>query len=153
MRSNSKSPPYTVVSAIEGRVRIQFARAPGYRRTITLVEARINLCPSVRRTRLAEDAASLIVEYDRARQSLGSCIDCLEGAIWDVLNADPERETCAASGRCPDSAARDRQGRTRPMRPASTALDVVFSIPGRIGIHIPSLHANGGRWFTFTSCC
>src|SRR5437762_14353309 len=79
------TPPYRIVSAFPGRVRVQFARALG---PVTLGSLYADLRDGMacaRRTRVAEDASSIIFEYDRRRRSLDSFLDCVEAEVSQAL--------------------------------------------------------------------
>ena len=136
--------PYRVVSAIPGRVRIQVGRQSGSKRLLIACSEHLNVAAFVLRTRVAEDASSVVVEYDRCQRSLDSFLDCLQSHIWAFLRnasrlSPGNQPTFALS----NTAYRKKNTRCVNRTSLSAAAAILHSIPGRLGIHVPALRVNG----------
>ncbi len=76
---------YQIVSAIPGRVRVQLPRQRGIGRALEQIATRLRRCKPVLSTRVAADALSVIVLFDRDRQSLDPFLDDIQTALRDCL--------------------------------------------------------------------
>jgi Cu2+-exporting ATPase len=118
---------YTIASAIPGRIRLHAAGRP--RRALQKTAERLSGLGMVRATRIAADAASLIIEFD-PRFRLAAMLHQVETIADEVLRADAGRQAGALQTK--------RKARLKKL-PIAPVLAILHSIPGRLRIHIPHL--------------